>query len=92
MHAHTYTHTHTVNECVGACSLSSTGVLMTATSQAAGGDEDLEILIVSFLSNNSAAGGEERPQLQLHVIEGSCAVYPSVTWCCPTAIWHTSLQ
>lgn len=33
--------THTVNECVGVCSLSSTGVLMTATSQAAGGDGDL---------------------------------------------------
>lgn len=46
---------------VGACSLSSTGALMTDTSQAAGGDEDLEILIVSLLSNNSAAGGEEGP-------------------------------
>lgn len=62
--AHTPIHTHVVIECVGACSLSSTGALMTATSQAAGGDEDLEILIVSLLSNNAAAGGEEGPELQ----------------------------
>lgn len=60
----THAQTHAVNECVGVCSLSSTGALMTATSQAAGGDEDLEILIVSLLSYNSAAGGEEGPKLQ----------------------------
>lgn len=64
MHTHAPIHTRAVNECVGACSLSSTGALTTGTSQAAGEDEHLEILIVSLLSNNSAAGGEEGPELQ----------------------------